>query len=121
MTNGYLYVIIVTVFCAMTAVATNSNAESSPRRITPISRHLKSTTGLFDAAGFLIDNLAIRNADKPNALNKKSVSNRPKRGIFLTAAFSRAAHNPNPATYNLKPITCRSNRNSQELKTNVTL
>src|SRR5690348_14838133 len=48
--------------------------------------------------GFLIADLPIRNGAKPSALNKISVSNRQKTGIFLR-----------PATYNPKPATRLSN------------
>src|SRR5690348_12113471 len=47
---------------------------------------------------FLIADLPIRNSAKPCALNKISVSNRQKTGIFLR-----------PATYNPKPATRLSN------------
>jgi|SRR5690348_7465408 len=47
---------------------------------------------------FLIADLPIRNSAKPSALNKISVSNRQKTGIFLR-----------PATYNPKPATRLSN------------
>jgi len=104
----------------MSTVATSSNSKGSFGQIRPITCHLKPTTGLPAAAGFLIADLPIRNSRKSNALNKISVSNRQKKGIFLRSAFTRAAHNPNPAIYNLNPVACFSNRNSQELKIDAT-
>ena len=98
---------------------------------TPATRHLRARRHLGGkpATRFLIADLPIRNGSKPSALNKISVSNRQKKGIFQR-----------PVTYNLKPATCVSNpcphfggattqsetdkgpnSNSQELKTNVTL
>ena len=59
---------------------------------------------------FLIANLPIRNRRNPSTINKISISNRQKNGIFpsLQSLTSRLEH---PET----------NRNSQELKTDVTL
>jgi len=62
-----------------------------------------------DKEQILIADLPIRNARKSSALNKMSVSNRQKKRIFRKSD----ARQP-------KPRTGRSNRNSQELKTDVT-
>src|SRR5690242_4672611 len=57
---------------------------------------------------FLIASLPIRIACNSNPLNKKSISNRQKKGIFQL-----------PVTYNPIPASCRSNRNCKELKIDV--
>ncbi|HKQ85379.1 MAG TPA: hypothetical protein VJS43_01280 [Candidatus Acidoferrales bacterium] len=58
---------------------------------------------------FLIDSLPIKIQPNPNALNEIFVSNRGKKESFHL-----------PATCNLKPATCLSNRNCKELKIDVT-
>src|SRR6185437_13092878 len=71
----------------------------------------------IDTTRFLIADLPIRNARNPSTLNKISISNRQKNGIFLE-----------PNTRHLNPKTCISNPcppaswrgNSQELKTDAT-
>jgi len=58
----------------------------------------------------LIASLPIKIRRNPNALNKNSISNRPKTGVFQP-----------PVTNNLKPATYVSNRNCKELKIDATL
>jgi len=88
---------------------------------------------------FLIANLPIRNRRNFCALNTNSISNRQKKGIFLKPATrhlparrllggkpATCLPNPCPPGFwrgnynNLKPTRCGSNRNSQELKLDVT-
>src|SRR6185437_16169929 len=73
---------------------------------------------------FLIANLPIRNRRNLCALNKNPVSNRQKNGIFLRLArpprLARALHSGPASHLPLVTNHCRSNRNSQELKTRVT-
>src|SRR5690348_9333887 len=88
---------------------------------------------------FLIAALPIRNRPKFFRLNKNPISNRQKNGIFLKPATrhllarrllggkpATCLPNPCPPVFwrgnynNLKPTRCSSNRNSQELKLDVT-
>ena len=155
LTDSYLYVIMESGFCMMTAAAirTNSNRRDDSRRqrsvgppphnrtnlidTLPIrkrrkSRRLNRSEFLIDTnsgefrsrsspqfratrlqlahrGGILIDNLPIRIRPNPRALNKNPISNRREKGISLKSQrqASRLQH-PEP------------NRNSQELKLNVT-
>ena len=100
-------------FYAMAAVATvESNKRKGRKAASPPFIDCQSPL-----TPFLIANLPIRNRRNFCALNKNSVSNRQKNGIFLE-----------PNTRHLNPKTCISNPcppaswrgNSQELKINVT-
>ena len=110
LTYDYLYVIMASVFCVMTTAATSSRPKPSSRRITPTACHLRPTTR------FLIDTPAIRKRRKSFPLTRcKFLIDTNCAGF----GFKVAIFHP-PVTYNLKPATHLSNRNSQELKTNVT-
>ena len=80
-----------------TAAPVGSNVQEGRRAASP------PTADRSPITHFLIDRTAIRNADNSIGLNRNSVSNRPKKGIFRALV-----------TYNLTPATCLPNRNAQE-------
>lgn len=78
--------------------------ESMWTGLPPLTRYHSPITRI------LIASLPIRIRRNPNALNKNSISNRPKMGVFQP-----------PVTNNLQPATYVSNRNCKELKIDATL
>ena len=78
--------------------------ESMWTGLPPLTRYHSPITRI------LIASLPIRIRRNPNALNKNSISNRPKKRVFQPAV-----------TNNLQPATYVSNRNCKELKIDATL